>query len=272
MDGVGGTTDDTSGKIPGRKIPETGGMKNGEKTLSKGFELLEVIGRSRDGRKGRDIAEELDMPVSTVFRQLKFLTERGYLRCSGGVYTLGSALVRLGGEAQRQNPLARLAHPVLAALSEATSETVHLAELRDDQAVYVDKVEGSRPVRMGSMIGRSCPLYCTGVGKAMLAFLPERERKRLLDTMRLEVFTEQTIVDRFRLEEELDRIRQTGIAVDRCEHEPGVFCVASPVFDPAGNVLGALSVSGAELYLRPNFDAVAAQLRSAVAALAAQLR
>ena len=245
-------------------------MKNGEKTLGKGIELLERIGRSRNGLKGRDIAAALEMPVSTTFRLLKFLTECGFLRCDGGVYTLGGTLARLGGEAMRQNPLARLAHPILEALAETTCETVHLAELCGARVVYVDKVEGSRSVRMGSMIGRSGPLHCTGVGKAMLAFLPERERRRLLDRLTLERFTPNTIVDRGRLEEELERIRRAGFAVDDCEHEPGVFCAAAPVFDPAGGVIGAMSVSGSEYYLRSNLDRLSEQLRAAAAELSAR--
>ncbi len=239
-------------------------MKDGEKTMGKGLEVLELVGQSRNGLRGREIAEALGMPVSTAFRQLKFLAERGFLNNGGdGVYTLGSALVRLGNAAMRQNPLARRAHPVLAALSEATSETVHLAELRGDRVVYIDKVEGSRPVRMGSMIGNTSPLYCTGVGKAILAFLPDAERTALLDRIEFVRCTPKTITDRARLEQELAEIRERKFAVDDCEHEPGVFCVAAPVFGYSGEVAGAVSVSGSELYLRGERDRIAEQVSSA---------
>ncbi len=225
-------------------------MKNGEKTIGKGFELIELIGRSTNGLRGQEIAEKLAMPVSTAFRQLRFLVKQGYLANRDGVYTLGNAMMRLGNAARRQNPLSRIVHPLLAALSAATRETVHLAELRDQQIVYVDKVEGSRPMRMGSLIGNSCPLHCTGVGKAILAHLPEAERRQLLAGPPLTAYTRNTITDIPRLSEELLHIRQQGYAVDDCEHEPGVFCLAAPFFDPFAQVLGAVSVSGAELYLR----------------------
>ena len=247
-------------------------MKDGEKTMGRGFELLELVGRSRNGLKGREIAGMLEIPVSTAFRQLKVLTDHGYLRSSNGVYTLGSALIRLGNEAMRQNPLSRLAHGVLSELAEATSETVHLAELRGDRVVYVDKVEGSRPVRMGSMIGNTSPLHCTGVGKAILAFLPERERRELIEKIELTRFTERTITDRADFTAELDRIRARGYAVDDCEHEPGVFCVAAPVFDSSGAVLGAVSVSGSELYLRGAQEFLKERVRTAAAAISAELR
>lgn len=247
-------------------------MKDGEKTMGKGFELLELVGRSRNGLKGREAAEALGMPVSTAFRQLKFLAERGYLRSSDGVYTLGSALIRLGNEAMRQNPLSRLAHPVLSELSDATCETVHLAERRGDRVVYVDKVEGSRPVRMGSMIGNTSPLHCTGVGKAILAFLPEAERNELVAKIDLPRFTERTITDRAEFAAELGRVCLQGYAVDDCEHEPGVFCVAAPVFDSAGTVLGAVSVSGSELYLREGQETLRERVRAAAGAISAWLR
>jgi len=94
-------------------------MKDEEKTIGKGLELLELIGRSRDGLRGKEIAGALELPVSTAYRQLKFLADRGFLNNDGnGVYTQGSALVRLGCAAMRQNPLARRAHPLLAALSD----------------------------------------------------------------------------------------------------------------------------------------------------------
>lgn len=239
-------------------------IKDGEKTMGKGLEVLELVGQSRNGLRGREIAEALGMPVSTAFRQLKFLAERGFLNNSGdGVYTLGSALVRLGNAAMRQNPLARRAHPVLAALAEATRETVHLAELRGDRVVYIDKVEGSRPVRMGSLIGNTSPLYCTGVGKAILAFLPDVERAALLDRIEFVPCTPKTITDRARLEQELTEIREQKFAVDDCEHEPGVFCVAAPVFGYSGEVAGALSVSGSELYLRGEQNRIAEQVSAA---------
>lgn len=81
---------------------------------------------------------------------------------------------------------------------------------------------------MGSMIGNTGPLYCTGVGKAILAFLPEAERGRLLAEIVFTACTPKTITGREELETELAGIRCRGYAVDDCEHEPGVFCVAAP--------------------------------------------
>lgn len=245
---------------------------NGEKTLSKGLELIELVSLSRNGLRGKEIAQKLELPVSTVFRQLKFLAERGFLRNDEGVYTLGSALIRLGNLAMRQNPLSRLAHPLLSKLSEATCETVHLAERRGNCVVYIDKVEGSRPVRMGSMIGNTSPLYCTGVGKALLAFLPEAECEKLLAEITFTAFTPQTITSQEKLETELAQIRCRGYAIDDCEHEPGVFCIAAPIFDSLKAVTGAVSVSGSELYLRGDQKNIAKLVTTAAQSISELIR
>ncbi len=223
---------------------------NGEKSFFKLFGILETVAAGREGLAGREISEKTGIPASTAFRMLKFLADRGYLRSAGGRYSLGPGLVRLGVLAQEQNPLRILAHPYLASLSEQTMETVHLAALRGTEVCYFDKVEGRRSVHMGSLVGNTSPLYCTGVGKAILAFLPRNERSALLDRIRLKPFTPGTIRTRAALEKELETIRRRGYAVDDCEHELGVYCVAAPVLDNAGNAAAGISISGSALYLR----------------------
>ena len=238
-------------------------MKDGEKSFAKIFEIIERIASSRDGLKGRDISRMTRIPQSTVFRMLKFLSERGYLTKHDQFYCLGMAMSRLGTVAARQNPLIRIAHPILAALAEKTLETVHLARIENAQVVYIDKVEGIRSVRMGSMIGKSGPLFCTGVGKALLAFLPDAERLATIRSIAFTPFTEHTILSADALETELAKIREQGYAVDNCEHELGVYCVAAPVLAPDGNALCALSVSGSDLYLRKQTASCADLLRKA---------
>lgn len=232
-------------------------MKNGEKSFSKLFELVELISASRGGMSGRELSEASGIPVSTVFRMLKFMAGAGYLKSGNGAYTLGTGFVRLGNVAREQNPLTGAARPVLEELSAATRETVHLAELKDRRIIYVDKVEGARPVRMGSMIGKTGPLYCTGVGKAILAFLPESEREALLEQMDFQPFTANTITSAEAMAEEIAGIRRSGYAVDDCEHEEGVFCVAAPILDYRGFSIAGISISGAEVYIRRETERLA---------------
>ena len=236
---------------------------NGEKSFAKLFDLLEAIANSSGGLSGRELSQHTSIPVSTVFRMLKFLCGKDYLNVDRGIYTLGSSFVRLGNTACSQNPLLKAARPFLEELSRHTRETVHLAKLQEDKVVYADKVEGSRTLRMGSMIGKYSPLHCTGVGKVLLAFQKESRREELLNRMDCPIFTKHTITDIDELRKELTSIRKRGFAIDQCEHEEWVYCLAAPVLDRQGNILAAVSISGAEMYLKDNTERLAGLLTTA---------
>ncbi len=123
-----------------------------------------------------------------------------------------------------------------------TGETVHLVLLDQDQAVYVAKVESPNPIRMYSQIGNRAPLHCTGVGKAILAFLPS-ERQDLVLKGDLRRHTAHTLVDPDTLRAHLDQIRRQGYAIDNEEHEDNVRCIAMPLVSTGGQVAGAISIA-----------------------------
>lgn len=225
-------------------------MKNGEKSFGKLFELVEIIARSRKGVSGKELAESSGIPLSTTFRMLKFMVDNSYLRVQGGFYSLGLSFARLGNIAREQNPLLKIARPILEELSAQTMETIHLAELKNNQIIYIDKVEGDRPIRMGSMIGKLNPIYCTGVGKAICAFLPLAEQERLLKEIEYHPFTATTIISSEALRKELIKIRHQGYAIDNCEHEEGVYCLAAPILSYNDISIAGISISGAEMYIR----------------------
>lgn len=245
--------------------------KNGEKSLAKAFDIIEAVGQLPNGITAKALAAEMGMPVSTLFRMVKFLVERRFLRKDDATLTLGPAAARLGGQALRQNPLSKVAHPILARLAEQTSETIHLAELRNDAIVYIDKVEGSRSVRMGSLIGNLGQFYCSGVGKAILAFQEPDKQRKLIDSIVFEKFTDTTITDAESLRAELENIRRTGFALDNCEHERGVFCIAAPLCDGAGIAFAGISISGSELYLHDRIPELVELARRAALEISAEL-
>ena len=225
-------------------------MKDGEKSFSKLFELVELLSNSREGLSGREISERSGIPLSTTFRMLKFMTDSGYFRSNGGIYFLGVKFIRLGNIACEQNPLIRIAQPKLESLAARTLETVHLAERKDREIQYIGKVEGRRSIRMGSLIGKRSPIYCTGVGKVILAFMPDSERESLLRELEFRPYTAKTITSREDLCSELLRIRRKGYAVDDCEHEEGVYCLAAPILNGGNRCIAGISISGAEIYIR----------------------
>jgi DNA-binding IclR family transcriptional regulator len=128
-------------------------------------------------------------------------------------------------------------------LRDLTGETVHLGVMAGDHVVYVEKVEARHPVVMRSTIGAIAPLHCTGVAKAILAFLPEDERQRLIGMHELERFTANTMVTPGEVEADLAESRVRGFGRDNQEHAPGIHCVAAPILAGDDEVLGAFSIS-----------------------------
>lgn len=247
-------------------------MENGEKSFKKLFDIIELISARRDPRSVHEIAAALKLPESTVYRMLKFLSRRGYVERTPSGFMLGSECMYLGEMAQEQNLLPRLARPVLSALADATLETVHLARMQGSHIVYIDKIDGGRSIRMGSVIGSTSPLYCTGIGKAMLAALPPKECAELLPQLSFERFTENTICDVSALMCELETIRQRGFAFDDSEHELGVFCIGAAVTDRAGRCVAGISVAGSSVRLKSVAAEVAKLVGSAAQQISARLQ
>jgi DNA-binding IclR family transcriptional regulator len=184
-------------------------------------------------------------------------------------YAPGLRLVRYAHSAWRHSSLAQVAHARLDALASQVGETVHLAQLDSGQVLYVDKRNARTPVEMFSQAGKIGPAYCTGVGKAMLAFLDAGPLEDALRRQSFHRFTDHTFTTPAALKEELARIRARGYAFDDEEHEPGIICIAAPILSRTGRMLGALSVtsttertslSALEKALAPTIVQTAAQI------------
>jgi IclR family transcriptional regulator, KDG regulon repressor len=187
-------------------------------------------------------------------------------------YAPGVRLVRLAHAAWSQSSLAPVARPIVDALSREVGETVHLAQLDHGQVLYVDKRNARDPIAMFSQAGKVGPAYCTGVGKAMLAFLDEADLARVLPQQSFHRFTASTLTTAEALRDELARIRTLGHAFDDEEHERGIICIAVPILTRSGRVLGALSVTSSTA--RTTLEALSAlapSLRRAAAAISEEV-
>jgi len=109
--------------------------------------------------------------------------------------------------------------------------------------MYLAKEESSQTIRMISYVGKRAPLYCTALGKVLLAYIPEEERKKILGEKMLPRLTENTITDKRELEKELDKVKEQGFALDREENEKDVRCIAAPIRNYQGEVIAAISIS-----------------------------
>ena len=217
----------------------------GSGTVGKALDGLDQVASYARPVRFTELLENSAYPKATLYRFLQTLIAEGMLSYDADrhSYSLGVRLVRLAHAAWTQSSLAPIARPHLDALSEAIGETIHLAQLDNAHVLYVDKRNAARPIEMFSQAGKVGPAYCTGVGKAMLAFLPEAELARVLPQQSFHRFTPTTCGSAAELSAELAAIRARGHAFDREEHEPGIICVAVPILTEGGRVLGAISVT-----------------------------
>jgi DNA-binding IclR family transcriptional regulator len=221
--------------------------RNSVQSLERAFDLLEAL--SAGGELGvTELANRTGLVPSTAHRLLHTLAKRGYVSQSteSGRYLLGYKVVEVAsGLEHRLERLRVVARPHLERIQRATGETVNLVVLDADRVVYVDQVEGSRSVRMFTTVGTSVPAHTTGSGKAIMAAGPPETVAALYRGREpLERLTARTLVTLEALEDDFLRIRRRGYALDNEEHEEGVGCVATPVFDHSGRPCAAISVSG----------------------------
>jgi IclR family acetate operon transcriptional repressor len=212
--------------------------------LQRGLRLLQLFGESPHGLTAKQVAGLSRLPVSTVHRFLANLEGAGFLNCSGdSVYHLGIACFAIGQAALGQLDIRRVSLPYLQELNRQTRETIHLTVRHGLSAVYVEKLDSPEQLRIYSRIGAAVPLYCTAVGKVMLAYMPDDERERVLPQLGLKRLTPNTAGNLQELEAELYRVRKNGYACDLEEHELHIRCVAAPIWDHAGGVNASLSIT-----------------------------
>ena len=216
------------------------------KAVTKTVRILELLAE-RDGVGVTEIALHTATSKATAYRFLATLQRLGYIRQDRATerYSLTLKLFELGSLVRSRRSLVDEVHPTLQAVAAGTGETVHLAMLEAGHLVYVAKIESQRTLKvsMQSRVGSAAPIYCTGLGKAMLAGLAPDQVERILAQTELVAHTPNTLTDPSAIERELATIRAQGYAVDNEEHERGVTCIAAPVVDRSNVVVAAVSVS-----------------------------
>lgn len=192
-----------------------------------------------------ELARRSGLAKSTVHRLALDLVATRLLERDGTAFRLGLRLFEIGQRVPNQRTLREVALPYMADLREATHQTINLAVLEGRDVVYVEILRAHHaPAALGlAKSGGRLPAHCTGVGKAMLAFLPPDELDAFLGQP-LRRMSGRTITDPARLREVLATTRETAIAFDLEESGAGVVCAATPVFGPGGQMMAGLSVSG----------------------------
>jgi DNA-binding IclR family transcriptional regulator len=247
------------------------------RSVARAIGVLEVLSErgTSDGLSVTEIAQECGLSKSIVFSVLHTLRAHGLVADHGEGqsrrYRLGLGLSRLGDRAREQLSLLDLARPVLRELATQVGLSARLAVFQHDAAVSVDRVDVPAHVHIDLRMGAREMLHSTGIGKAMLASLPDNEVERIASAG-LPRRTPHTITDRDALRAEIKEIRRVGYAVDDEEDAEGIFCVGSGVRDDSGACVAAISVTGLKTGgVADRYDEIGGALRAAARQISEQL-
>lgn len=224
--------------------PMTDEKSNSVKSVVKAFLIMEELDRFGEMSIG-DLSDKLQMDKATVHRLINTIKDAGYVSQNpdNKKYANSLKLLAMGNRAMEKTGVRHIARPYMEELSDKTGETINLGMLVGNKIIYVDKIESSSTIKVGLGIGVSVPSYCSGLGKAILAFTQPDELEELLGGIIFEKFTEHSLTSREHFQRELERVRKDGYAVDDEEYVDGLMCFAAPVFDFHGSPIASVSVS-----------------------------
>lgn len=215
------------------------------RTLARGLAMLELLSEHPDGLTMRQIAERMELPKSSAFNLVHTLDDLKYVRCDteSGRYRLSLRLFEVGSAAVNNLDISGVIRQHMAELQREFNETVHCGLPSGDEIVYIDKLESTRPVRMTSHVGLRMPLYCTAMGKAVLAAMGNERVAKMYGDAAFPALARNTVKDIGALFKQLTQVRELGYAVEREENNDSVCCVGVAILGRSGAPEYALSIS-----------------------------
>lgn len=244
-------------------------------SVERALSILELFDTTSRDLSVTEISNRMGLSKSTAYGLINTLAQKGYLEQNprDSRYSLGFRLLRLGRLVRKNNILCQRARPYMEQLVADFSETVHLAVERNGQVVYIEKLWGEKTIFMQSEVGGNNPMYCTAVGKCILAFMPLEQRERILANMgSFERRGPNTIMDMAALRKSLDEIRQRGIGFDDEESAPGLLCIGAPIYKKGCEIVAAISLSGAKAGIsQSQVEEISARLSTAAEAISVGL-
>lgn len=233
-------------------------------SVERTLDILELLSENIDGMGLTEISNRIDLHKSTVHRLLGTLIYKDFVKqdTETNKYKITIKLYELGVKKIASADILEVSKPYTKELMKKLNEVVHLVIQDNNDIIYIDKVEADNTIRMASTIGRRRPLYCTSVGKAMMAHMSDEEVKEIWENSKIEKLTEKTITDFNDFLTELEKIREYGYAVDDEENEVGVRCIGAPIFNNTGKVQGAISISGPAIRVtKERVEAIAEEVK-----------
>ena len=221
----------------------SGGMNDDGaiKSVFNAFEIVEVLSFS-GGLTASGLADELDIPVSTAHNYLNTLTQTGFVVREENRYFPSTRFLEIGERRRQRMAVVKAASSELPNLAEETGEHISLMIEENGMGVLISLDKGNEAINIDAFRGVRMPLHTVAPGKAILSELPEERVEEIIDQHGLDWVTKNTITDRDRLYEELERTRERGYAVDKGERMSGMTCIAAPVLDRNDEVRAAVCV------------------------------
>lgn len=248
--------------------------KDGVQSVSRALTLLQELARSDDGLRVSDLARSTGLAVSTAHRLLTTLEQHGFAQFEPEttLWHVGREAFAVGSAFGRRRNFVAPALPFLKRLRDVTRETANLGILDDKQLVTISQVESREIMRAISNPGGQVPVFCSGMGKAIVATWSDDAIAALADQAGLPPMTSKSLRDMDHVFADIQKTRQRGYALDDEEHVTGLRCVAAEVWSPQGEAVCAISVSGLAARLTDaRLDTIGAQVRKAANELTLRL-
>jgi IclR family KDG regulon transcriptional repressor len=250
-------------------------LKPHARSIERAFSILEMLNGTRRGWNISEISRKQRIPKSSAHVIVLELERMGYLKRENRTrrYKLGLKICSLGRGLMNDLALPEIALPHMRWLVEQTRLTAHLGVLEKGHIVVIQKIDGPGMVKFDNYVGKRAEVHCTGLGKALLAFSNEQIICDCLSVGSLTRYTEATITSPVDFRKELVRVKQKGYSIDDEEEEAGVRCVAAPVFNPLGELVTALGVTGTTAQISSDrFETLAATVKESAVRISRALK
>ena len=241
-------------------------------SLERGIQALVFLSKRRAAGV-TEVADELGINKSTAFRILETLMASNMVAQEKAMskYKLGPGILQLSNRLIKNLNIISLAKPYLVRLVEETGESAHLCMLSNDSAIVIEQAMSDSRLAVHAKVGNAEPVYCSSVGKCLLAFTDGQKRENILSKIKFEKFTKNTITDVPALCCELDKIVAKGYAVDNEEISEDILCIAAPVYDNSGTTVYSVGISGPKSRAKNKMDELAAEVVKTAQKLSEQL-
>ena len=242
-------------------------------SLAKGMNILELLS-DNEGLSVTQVAKIMNINRASSHRFLATLRELGYADKDDNLrYSLTSKVIELGTKVLNRFEIRKIAHPFLQEVASKFNETINLGFFNGKEVLTIDKIDSTEILRMDAGIGGREPAYCTSLGKAILAYLPDNKLEEYLKVIELKPYTPNTVTSKEKLKEELMHTQENGYAIDDEELSVGLRCVGAPLFDHSGQALYAISISGPSIrFGRKRLQEMQKELKQICQSLSEKLR